>query len=42
MKRMAAVLAAMGALSALVPATAPAASTDRSSQCLVVLMIRLC
>jgi hypothetical protein len=45
MKRMAALLAVMGAMAAVVPAAAPAATADRSSgECLVngLLLLRLC
>ena len=45
MKRMAALLAVMGALSAVVPATAPAATKDKDKkECLIgtVLVLRFC
>ena len=44
MKRMAALLAVMGALSAIVPAAAPAATADASPLCNsgTLLMLRLC
>ena len=42
-KRMAALLAVMGALSAVVPATAPAASKDKSKKCMsIALVLRFC
>lgn len=43
MKRMAALLAVMGALSAIVPAAAPAAQTNANAGvCSMFLMLRLC
>ncbi|HEV2813942.1 MAG TPA: hypothetical protein VGW10_11880 [Solirubrobacteraceae bacterium] len=42
MKRMAALLAVMGALSAVVPAAAPAASTSNPLCSASLLMLRFC
>ena len=42
MKRMAALLAVLGAMSAVVPATAPATEGNSSESCLEVLMFRFC
>ncbi len=42
MKRMAATLAVLGALSAVVPATAPAATTSSNHCSSVLLMLRFC
>lgn len=42
MKRMAALLAVMGAMSAVVPATAPAASTSSGDSCSMLLVLRFC
>jgi hypothetical protein len=39
---MAALLAVLGAMSAVVPATAPATNADSSEACLEVLMLRFC
>ena len=41
MKRMAAVLAVIGAMTAMVPATAPAATTDKDA-CSLILVLRFC
>ncbi|HEX8204812.1 MAG TPA: hypothetical protein VF587_02010 [Solirubrobacteraceae bacterium] len=43
MKRMAALLAVMGAIAGVVPAAAPAAvSTSSESTCLAFIMLRFC